>query len=178
MEIGTKIKELRLKNNLTQEELGDRCELTKGFISQLENDLTTPSIDTLNDIVTILGSNLSEFFDERKEDPVVFKKDDYFVKESDDGSSVTWLVPSAQKNEMEPIFVTLPPHTESERDIPHEGEEFGYVLSGRIKLLLGKKSYTVCKGETFYYKADKTHLLVNDTDKNCEVLWISCPPNF
>ena len=178
MEIGTKIKDLRLKNNLTQEELGDRCELTKGFISQLENDLTTPSIDTLNDIVTILGSNLSEFFDERKEDPVVFKKEDYFVKESDDESTVTWLVPSAQKNEMEPILVTLPPHTESEQDIPHEGEEFGYVLAGKIKLLLGKKSYTVRKGETFYYKADKPHHIVNDTDKSCEVLWISCPPNF
>ena len=177
MEIGTKIKELRLKNNLTQEELGDRCELTKGFISQLENDLTTPSIDTLNDIVTILGSNLSEFFDERKEDPVVFKKEDYFVKENEDGS-ITWLVPSAQKNAMEPIVMTLAPHAESEQDMPHEGEEFGYVLSGKIKLVLGKKTFAVRKGETFYFKPDKKHYIINDADKNSEVLWISCPPNF
>lgn len=177
MEIGTKIKELRLKNNLTQEELGDRCELTKGFISQLENDLTTPSIDTLNDIVTILGSNLSEFFDERKEDPVVFKKEDYFVKENEDGS-ITWLVPSAQKNAMEPILMTLAPHAESEQDMPHEGEEFGYVLSGKIKLVLGKKTFSVRKGETFYYKPDKKHYIINDADKNSELIWISCPPNF
>ncbi len=177
MQIGTKIKELRLKNNLTQEELGDRCELTKGFISQLENDLTTPSIDTLNDIVTILGSNLSEFFDERKEDPVVFQKDDYFVKERENGS-VTWLVPSAQKNAMEPILTVLEPHAESEQDMPHEGEEFGYVLSGKITLVLGNKNYTVRKGETFYYKSDKMHYIINDTDKKCEVIWISCPPNF
>ena len=177
MDIGTKIKELRLKNNLTQEELGDRCELTKGFISQLENDLTTPSIDTLNDIVTILGSNLSEFFDERKEDPVVFRKDDYFVKETEDGS-ITWLVPSAQKNAMEPIVMTLLPHAESQQDMPHEGEEFGYVLSGKLKLVLGKKTYTVRKGETFYFKADKKHYVINDADKNCDLIWISCPPNF
>ena len=178
MKIGAKIKALRLKNNLTQEELGDRTELTKGFISQLENDLTTPSIDTLNDIVTILGSNLSEFFDESKEDQVVFKKDDYFVKESESGESITWLVPSAQKNEMEPILITLPPHTESERDMPHEGEEFGYVLSGSIRLVLGKKVYAVRKGETFYFKPDRIHYLKNDADRKSEVVWISCPPNF
>jgi uncharacterized protein len=54
MEIGSKIKSLRLKCNLTQEELADRCELSKSFISQLENDYTSPSIETLNDIVTEL----------------------------------------------------------------------------------------------------------------------------
>ena len=64
MEIGIKIKELRLKNQLTQEELADRCELTKGYISQLENDLTSPSIATLKDILQALGSSLSAFFSE------------------------------------------------------------------------------------------------------------------
>ena len=54
MIIGEKIKDLRLSCNLTQEELADRCELTKGYISQLENDLTSPSIATLIDILTSL----------------------------------------------------------------------------------------------------------------------------
>lgn len=58
MEIGSKIRELRLKADLTQEELGDRCELTKGYISQLENDVTSPSIATLEDIVAALGTTL------------------------------------------------------------------------------------------------------------------------
>ena len=46
MEIGSKLKRLRIKNNLTQEELADRCELSKGFISQIERDLASPSIST------------------------------------------------------------------------------------------------------------------------------------
>ena len=46
MKIGGKIKELRIQKSLTQEELADRCELSKGFISQLERDLTSPSIAT------------------------------------------------------------------------------------------------------------------------------------
>ena len=62
MQLGSRIKEMRQQHNLTQEELADRCELTKGYISQLENDLTSPSIATLGDILAALGSSFSEFF--------------------------------------------------------------------------------------------------------------------
>lgn len=106
MEIGIKLKELRLKNQLTQEELADRSELTKGYISQLENDLTSPSIATLKDILQALGSSLSAFFSEDEEEPLVFTKEDYFLKEGEN-SSVTWLVPTAQKNAREPIRLRL-----------------------------------------------------------------------
>ncbi len=64
MEIGPKIKALRIFNGLTQEELADRAELSKGFISQLERDLTSPSIATLSDILQCLGVSVAEFFAE------------------------------------------------------------------------------------------------------------------
>ena len=56
MKIGNRLKELRIQKGLTQEELADRCELSKGFISQLERDLTSPSIATLVDILQCLGA--------------------------------------------------------------------------------------------------------------------------
>ena len=56
--IGEKIKQLRIMNGLTQEELADRAELSKGFISQLERDLTSPSISTLEDLLQCLGFSL------------------------------------------------------------------------------------------------------------------------
>ena len=58
MELGEKIKELRNKQGLTQEELADRAELSKGFISQLERDMTSPSIATLEDLLQCLGTTL------------------------------------------------------------------------------------------------------------------------
>lgn len=64
MDIGSKLKELRIKNNLTQTELGEKCDLTKGFISQIERNLASPSIATLNDILVSLGSNLKVFFED------------------------------------------------------------------------------------------------------------------
>ena len=78
MELGGKIKQMRNQKGLTQEELADRCELTKGYISQLENDLNSPSIATLTDILSALGSNLSEFFREEAKEKVIFGKEEYF----------------------------------------------------------------------------------------------------
>lgn len=68
MDIGHKIKQLRIQKGLTLEELASRSELTKGFLSQTERNLTSPSIATLNDIVEALGTSLSEFFQEDKEE--------------------------------------------------------------------------------------------------------------
>lgn len=66
MEIGKKIRELRMRKGLTQEELANRSELSKGFISQLENDVTSPSIATLVDVLTCLGTDLKTFFGESR----------------------------------------------------------------------------------------------------------------
>ena len=76
MDIGSKIKSMRMEKQLTQEELANRCELSKGFISQLENNLTSPSIATLIDILEILGTNLREFFNEIDPERITFKKED------------------------------------------------------------------------------------------------------
>lgn len=98
MKIGEKIKLLRMQNNLTQEELADRAELTKGFISQVERELTSPSIATLVDILESLGTNLQDFFAQEVPEKVVFTKEDVAVKSDPElKNEIGWLVPNAQK---------------------------------------------------------------------------------
>lgn len=177
MELGVKIKRLRLQKNLTQEELADRCELTKGYISQLENELTSPSIATLEDILNALGTTPASFFSDEKDEKIVFT-DDEFIEKITDGYKFEWLVPNAQKNEMEPIRVTIEPHTSLEEDVPHEGEEFGYVLSGRIVLHHGNSAQIVKKGEVFYFSSAKVHKIENRTAEKAVVLWVASPPTF
>ncbi len=177
MDIGKKIKQLRLQLNLSQSELGDRCELTKGYISQLENNLTSPSIATLRDILDALGTDLSEFFKREEDNRIVFSTTDFFEKQQD-GMRLKWIIPNAQKNEMEPVLVELLPEASTSMDFPHEGEEFGYVLEGRICIELGNKKHVCKKGESFYYHADKTHNIYNNGKTTAKFLWVSTPPNF
>lgn len=158
IDIGLKLKELRILKGLTQEELADRAELSKGFISQLERNLTSPSIATLTDILQCLGSTLSEFFYEPPEEQIVFGKTDYFEKYDPElKNNIKWIIPNAQKNRMEPILLTLEAGGETYPDTPHEGEEFGYVLQGTVIIHLGGNTYRAKKGESFYYVADKQH---------------------
>ncbi len=177
MEIGAKIKELRILKGLTQEELADRSELSKGFISQLERDLTSPSIATLIDILQCLGTNINDFFTASSDEQVVFKKTDYFEKSDMDLlNKIEWIIPNAQKNMMEPILLTLQAGGSTYPDNPHEGEEFGYVLQGSITIHLGGKHVKAKKGESFYFVPAKKHYITSKT--GAVLLWVSTPPSF
>lgn len=179
MDIGGKIKELRMQKGLTQEELADRSELSKGFISLLERNLTSPSIMTLVDILQCLGTDLKEFFTETAEEQIAFSEADYFEKVDDAlKNKVEWIIPNAQKNIMEPIRLTLAAGGSTYPDNPHEGEEFGYVLAGSITIILGNRSIKVKKGESFYYKPDSTHYVKANAKTGATLLWVSSPPSF
>lgn len=177
VEIGKKIKRLRLQLNLSQHELADRCELTKGYISQLENDLTSPSISTLIDILSALGTDLAEFFKKEDDGRVVFHADEY-IEKSESGMLWKWIIPNAQKNEMEPVLVELEPSASTPDDFPHEGEEFGYVLEGKVCIELDRARHVCKKGEAFYYTADRSHRISNCGKTAAKFLWVSTPPNF
>ncbi len=181
MNIGEKLRKLRLQRELTQEEMADRCELSKGFISQVERDLASPSIATLTDMLECLGSNLKEFFSETEEDEkTVFSQSDMFVKEDKETlrGSITWLVPSAQKNEMEPILVELGEGGVTEEILPHEGEEFGYVLSGTVTLHVDGKALKVKTGESFCLHPSASHSIENTGKRKAQFIWVSTPPKF
>lgn len=180
MKLGYRLKRLRLQRGLTQEELADRCELSKGFISQVERDLTSPSIESLSDMLECLGSNLKNFFADEKEQAVVFTPNDMFEKVDEEllKGSILWLVPNAQKNSMEPILVSMNPGGKTQVMPGHEGEEFGYVLKGTVVLKIGEKNYKLSQGSSFSVHPVAEHYLENTSKRLAQVLWVSTPPIF
>ena len=143
IDIGRRIRNHRNRNGLTQQELADRTELTKGFISQLERGQVSASVVTLMDLIECLGTT-----------------------------------PTAQRFQMEPLLVVIQPHSSLEEDKPHNGEEFGYLMSGRLNLWLGDKVYHIKSGESFYYQASQKHRIENSGSRPAKFLWISTPPEF
>lgn len=177
IEIGRKMKQYRLQLDLTQEELADRTELTKGYISQLENDLCSPSIATLQDILNVLGVSLQEFFTEPKDEQIVYTENDYFLSKNGDGTN-TWLIPNSQRKEMEPIILTLPLGGKCDERFPFEGEEFGYVLEGKIEIITQKDKCKLNAGDSFSIDGKKQHLIRNAGKSIAKVLWVTTPSNF
>lgn len=177
MDIGGRIKHLRKQKALTLEELASRSELSKGFLSQLERNLVSPSLVTLDNILEALGTNFSEFFREENDDRVVFRTEDFYV-DAKESHTIRWIVPNAQAHKMEPILLELPPGGRSFDMSPTPGEEFAYVLEGTVVLCSEDKRIPVKKGETFYMKCNTFHHLENDKRKTARVLWVSNPPLF
>lgn len=180
MNIGDRLKTLRVTRGLTQEEMANRCELSKGFISQVERDLASPSIATLTDMLECLGSSLPAFFSMKDEEKIVFSPADMFEKIDEETlkGSITWLIPDAQKNAMEPILIEIGSGGQSQTFPPHEGEEFGYVLNGSVYLVLGDKRKKVKKGDSFCLHPSNEHRIINTGKTAARLLWISTPPSF
>ncbi|MFP3154454.1 cupin domain-containing protein [Lachnospiraceae bacterium ZAX-1] len=181
MDIGNRMKDLRILYGLTQQELADRSELSKGFISQMERNLTSPSVSTLLDIIQCLGTTPAEFFADEEPGQIVFKMEDYFEKENEEAkTTLEWIIPNAQKNVMEPVRLTLRPGGTAFSHVhpPHEGEEFGYVLKGAIKLYYGPRSFIVKQGESFYFDSGKKHYIEVYGSRDASLIWVASPPSF
>ncbi len=144
--IGERIRMIRQAKSLTQEELGSRAGLTKGFISQVERNLTSLSVESLFGILDALDQKASTFFDEGFDEKIVFGTDDRVELEKEHVTKFEILVAAAQNREMDPALLELDAGEKTEEEEPHEGEEFGFVLSGGIEVILGVKTYQGAKG--------------------------------
>lgn len=178
LKIGLKIKSLRLASDLTQEELADRAKLTKGFISQLENDQTSVSVDSLADIVSALGISLGEFFGDAAAPRAVFGPDDRVVVEEMGAEKFELLIPGSTNNMMDPILLELLPGQRLEKQKPGPGEQFGFVLKGTVTIRFDAVRYEVPKGHCFYFEADRASQIMNKGKTTAQLLWVVTPPRM
>ncbi len=158
--IGKKIKRLRKSLGLTQEDLAERADLTKGFISQLERGLTSISVESLIQVLNALDTDITEFFKEEGPEKVVYTTKDRVVKE-ENGVTVSYLVPGSQNWIMDPVLLKVKPGKYAFKHNSHTGEGFGYVLQGKFLLTIEKNKYTLGKNDCFYYDSDRPHSLKN-----------------
>ena len=107
----------------------------------------------------------------------MFTPNDYFQSTNGD-CEVTWLVANSQKNEMEQIILTLPVGGQSEVRLPFEGEEFGYVLEGKVILKTQTEVYKLKKGDCFSINGKREHFIKNNNNGKSKVLWVATPSNF
>ena len=174
--INDRIKRLRLSKKITLESLAKMTGFTTGYISRIENSDTAPPISTLSKIAQALEVDISFFLSESRADSlknmVIVKKDD--PKELTDRASYGYqfeaLAGKKIGKNMEPYI--LYPDFEYNTIFQHEGEEFLYVLEGRIEFVYGDERYALESGESMYFDAHIPHSGVSMGDKKAKVLII------
>ncbi|MBK6766236.1 MAG: helix-turn-helix transcriptional regulator [bacterium] len=178
MEIGARIRNLRLARNLTQEELAERADLTKGFISLLERDQTSISVDSLLQILKVLDVKVTDFFKETQPDQVVFGKTERISLAEMGAERFELLIPGGADREMEAALVSLEEGQQTFPTKPYQGEAFGFVLSGTIQLVFGNDSFSAQTGSSFYFSGEREHYIRNTGKRTAEFIWVTTPPTF
>ncbi|MCI2773340.1 putative DNA-binding protein [Staphylococcus petrasii] len=174
MQIGTKLRNLRRQKNLTQEELAERTDLSKGYISQIESQHASPSMETFLNILEVLGTSPSDFFKEKSKEKVLYTKDDRTIyDEYDRGYILNWLVTNSNEFEMEPLILSIKPGASYKHFEPSESDTFIYCLEGCVTLTLGKERYQAKEEDVLYFRANEIHQLHNETENEVKILIVA-----
>ncbi len=175
MEVGKKLRRLRRTKGLTLEELANRAGLTKGFLSQIERDKTSPSISALKAILDVLGEDISTFFkDMDVKEKNAFKKDERrSIEFEKPGVKIESPIPNLHYRELDPLIVSIDPGAEIEDEDWDVEEAFGYILRGSVKITINKNVYILRKGDSFYIFPETTYTIKNTGKKEAEILIVA-----
>ncbi|MGH1362570.1 MAG: helix-turn-helix domain-containing protein [Calditrichia bacterium] len=173
MNIGGKIRRLRKRRGLTLEELADQSDLTKGFISQLERDMTDPSFSNLKRVIEALGLELTSFFGDLEEaEKNLFQKNDRTEIGQGEGHTFFSLTPKLRYLEMVPNLLVISPQMLYETQYA-EDEGFGFVHRGKVQVEVEGEKKTLYRGDCFYLFFDNKLVVRNMNDRPAEILMVN-----
>ena len=178
MNIGFRVRYHRQQQQLSLRQLAVRSGLSVSFLSQLERDLTRPSISSLKQIADALDLKVAELLSDAVDNGrVVLRRADRPVW---DLSRARYeLLATAKGRSMEPQLVTFEPGADSgDHPVTHEGEEFGLILRGRAQCWIGDDLLELEEGDCVYFAASTPHRMRNAGDHVCIWLHVVSPPSF
>jgi transcriptional regulator with XRE-family HTH domain len=177
LEISNKIKAIRRDRNITVQELADRVKVTKGLISQIENNRTIPSLLVLINIIKALDVDLNKFFKDissnNSYDTVLIKrKEEYepFEKEQALGFLYQRIFTKAIKNStVDIVLLELEPNA-SRPMVVTEAFEYKYILSGKVEYIFDDSQYTLSEGDSMLFDGRLPHTPKNLTNSKAIML--------
>ena len=165
--VGEKITSIREQKNISLPDLAERCGFTIGMMTKIEANETIPSLGHLIKVARALGVRLGTFLDDMDQlGPVITRNGEQMMgasfssKASSSHHNLDFFPLASAKSgrHMEPFIVDIIPVAESDfMQSSHEGEEFIYVLDGRIEIRYGKSVYILSKGDSIYYDSVVDH---------------------
>ena len=177
--LGHRIKNFRTKLGLSQKELAGMAGLTPSTVSQVESSITLPSLPALFKLAEVLGVDVGSFFSPKIDGnrPVVLRPEAARSVESKDlarqGIAVASLTPLDSEGKVEPYLVEMEPDTFlASHFFQHKGEEFGYVLTGRLKLMAGGLEYAPEAGDAIQLRAEMPSQWKNPGSETARMLWL------
>ncbi|MEW6718876.1 MAG: XRE family transcriptional regulator [Thermodesulfobacteriota bacterium] len=177
--VGRHIREFREKTGLTHQQFAEKVGITSALLTQMENRMVSPSIGMLVQIANAFGTTVSSFIGGKEEcDYSIVRKEDHTSMSRvglKEGGKTPYVYESLGAGKagrkMEPFLLRLHPMSEppTARSV-HDGEEFLYVLSGEVEVLLGSRSELLKEGDCIYYNSSTPHHVHSAREEEATVL--------
>lgn len=176
-DIGSRLKTLRKARKLTITELALLANVSAGAISQIERNLTNPTVRMLEQLRLVLKVPLSAFLEE---DRFLLRGAEHYVRRREErphfnvgkrGIAKEMLSPSGD-HDMQFMYIRIPPGVRSDEMLIGQGEKAGLVIEGELTLEVGGETLSLATGDSFQFKSHLPHTIFNHTDNDVRVLWI------
>jgi transcriptional regulator with XRE-family HTH domain len=179
MQLGRKIRDLRLRRGLTVQKLADACSLSKGFISQVENDRTSPSLATLRDLAAALQTSVAYLVVEDDPTPHVVRAQERPRIQTSGNTSRAEVLSAQPKRNLELLMLELPPGLAAgEKRHSHHGEECLLCVEGRVRLVHGEQVLMLDPGDSCHFDGHIPHSIENLGPAAARVLVAMTPAAF
>lgn len=181
LNIGAKIKKLRLANKLTLQTVAKEVGFSPALISQIENNNVSPPIATLSRIAKFFDVKIGSFFTEEEEEcryEIVHANERKSVPKvitrigTTHGYSYESLSFRKQNKKMEPFILTVTEKAQEESTYSHDGEEFLYILKGTVELILNDDRVELNEGDSVYFDSSIKHRLLSKYGTEVKILTV------
>jgi len=174
--IGPRFRKLRLQRGESLATVANAVGASIGFLSNLERSQSGASIGIMRKLAQYYGLNILDLFNPIDgTGPLVRPKDRKSLK---GGPGVQMELLASGKITMEPHLFRVAPGAGSGDYYSHEGEEFLYLVRGRLAISLGEEQFQLRAGDSFYFSSQTQHRWFNPGKTETLILWINTPPTF
>ena len=168
LNIGDRIKMLRITQKRTMQEIAEASELSKSMISKIENNKTVPSVAALVKIAKTLGTNISNLLEQDEWVNAIITtrlKAQENLTKTEKGYSIYPYASEYHEKKMQPFLFVAKKGEVIPHEVSHEGEEFIYVIKGQMKMQVGEVSYLLNNGDSLYFNSVQKHGIMPVSDE-------------
>jgi len=180
--LGVRIRRKREDQQLKLNDLAQKVGVSSSALSQIENAKAFPSILTLKNIANSLHTTVGELIGENEtlfKQPLIRNEEKKFVRENKSGAKLYLLSHHDPLKQMETYLVEFEQDANSENIMnSHPGQEFCYVIEGKLEFILEDKTYILEAQDSFYFNSNAPHLINNMSLQKSKIIWVVTPPNI
>ena len=178
--LGTKLAALRAARRLTLRQVAGTTGLAESFLSKLEHDRVNISVSNLRKLARTYGVPMTHFFEHEDDRPssVVVRAPERRRLGANGDQAVIEMLSPARYATVQAVLRTIPAGCGGRAASPCQGEEFTFVLRGRVRYDVGGEAHELAEGDSIYYRRSVPHGWQNAGDEDVVLLTIYSPPTL